>query len=224
MYKESIFTLHWGRLLLPAPEVKLVSRTRKQATLVRLYTAERERCERLPLATKTSAIFISVGNCLVCRRHQLERGHVFVMRGMGVTGVCVCVCEGPSASSSFKQKASGRIGLWFVVLLYFSSQVKTNPKEKKKPRVQQRSEAVGFFRVKVCVCVEEQQHISNSVPRGYFALFCMYVWVFHRHRPVIENTADSPRAHTPTRVKNIIIYKTDFGLSWVLKANSWDGG
>lgn len=101
---------------------------RKQATLVRLYTAGRERCERLPLAAKTSAIFISVGNCLVCCRHQLERGHVFVMRGMGVTGVCVR--EGPSASSGFKQKASGRIGLWFVVLLYFSSQVKTNNKKK----------------------------------------------------------------------------------------------
>lgn len=85
---------------------------------------------------------------------------------------CACVCEGPSASSGFKQKASGRIGLWFVVLLYFSSQVKTNQK-KKKPRVQQRSEAVGFFRVKVCV--EEQQYISNSMPCGHFALFCIYV-------------------------------------------------
>lgn len=66
-----------------------------------------------PLATKTPAIFISLGNRLVrCCRRQLEPW----TRGSGERDawdcVSVCVCVRAPLWITFKLKAAGRFGLW----------------------------------------------------------------------------------------------------------------
>lgn len=151
--RENLYTA-LRKFAAPAPEIKLYSESGNGQYF---YNCTQEggstdAPDRLLLARregnqKRSAIFISVGNCLVCRQHSFGASTVmFLMRGTGV-GVCVCVWglfvplhNESSAQSKQPVKTEGlwTLSLWFIVLP-FSSQVKLT--------AQQRSEAVGLFRV-----------------------------------------------------------------------------